>query len=1030
MTEDQLSLPATSRFASILERIRDETSKILKIPLEKLFTDHSVEGHSTRVLQHLYGLTYDLRAPLRESEVYILIASAYLHDLSLAWDCKMDFLELRKNHPKLSAELIRSIAKGEEVSGIRCDLGIPGGTSPFGGMYTELIARVVEGHGGTVASDDYSDRVLGNSKIRVRFLADLLALADELDIHRDRVDFTRLAQSRMPEADIFHWWKHWFVVGVKVEKRGTVQVSYAFPEDMRTNSEFPDLVQRYVRLRLQTEYAKVETTLRPEGITLYQLPPTKDFTDIAAPGEARPSPTILDLFRNAVSSLDPGYGMVQESEELSRTIELATQYLMESMLPAGVGAKLYVRRRDSEECFEEFVEHASEQIFVLAGRPGTGKTMFMLRMTNKYPTFSLVYRYSGGSSTIGDLPQHIAEQYATVIANKLQAKKHSKLNIRGLEEIAKSKGKCVILHIESSLSLNNLTEENGLLYRLALSIRERNIKVCLSCVGDVGETFSVSEEVARMIYQSPSRMGVMAPSSVLGDYSEEEFANACLRYFEERKVKLSEADIMDEARDRLKHPLWLDIFSMARAENPHSGIETNIRYVEVCESFLRNRSAKAANILGLNDGELLIKRSLDKVAMKMLSTLGSPLERSLVEELISTEIPGDKTSPGSILDAMRMAGLIKESFDGSSPEGRIRFTFEEIREYLVARDFALDRLSPADEVTAGVVRERFSEILVEGDKKIGSPYGTGVLEFLILLLEDAAKLESPSVLILPKIDIQTVNQLLKDLAKSPTQRGQQVCARVLGKLSKHPDDLAPILDTLSTSEHPRVRADLTYSLSALSREAEGPDIDARGILCSLLDDKNESVACCAVAALIKSFENEAVPPDWVGRFMSISKSSRRELITTMTREFGRRKFSNAKDFLPEISKNLCLRENSDPQIAAAACGCLSKTWTHFPEDALEIVCGAIKHFSDTRQDDVVMRQAVPTLISMAPWGFEKEVCRFLEEMAKLKRNENLKCEIVRNNRKLPQEDREKLLGILEGDESNIVKALVFSARNT
>jgi hypothetical protein len=1028
MTKGQLSLPDNSCFTPILERIREETSKILKIPLERYFTDHSIEGHSSRILQHLYGLTHGLRNPLCEEEEYILIASAYLHDVSLAWKTDMNFLTLRKNHPKLSSNLIRRIAKGEQISGIQCDFGLPQRTSQYA-MHTEYIARVVEGHGGTKPDGDFEDVVLNNSKVRVRFLADLLAFADELDVHRARVDLTRLAQSKMPEADIFHWWKHWFVIGVKVENLGTVQISYAFPEDMRTNHEFPDLVQRYVKLRLEREYEKVEPTLAQEGVILHIAPATKDFTDIAAPGEERPSPSIVNLFRNAVSDMLPSTQRVTEPDELIRNIELATQYLMVGMLPAVVGHGLYVRRRESEECFEEFVENAPEQVFLLAGRPGTGKSMFIMRMINKYPTFSLVYSYAGDTWPIGDLPQHVVEQYASIIANKLQAKKHRELDIRRLEEIAKSKGKCVILYIESNLSLNNLCEPNGLLHRLAQTISERNIKVCMSCVADVGEIFNVPDKFARMIYQPPSRMGVMAPSSVLGDYSEEEFANACLRYFGERKVNLSEADLKDEARDRLKHPLWLDIYSMARAEYPRTKIETSIRYVEVCESFLNNRSRKVANILTLIDGETLIQLCLNKMAMKLISTLNFPLDRSTVEELILSVFASKSPSPGSIQEAMRMAGLIKESFDNRRPEGRIRFAFEEIREYLVARESALENLFWTHELSAETIRNQFSEILCEGEKKFNSIYETGVLEFLILLLEHAVRKELPLVLDLPNIDIQIVDQLLGDLISSGLERGEQVCARVLGKLDQSPVRLLFFLEKLSKSQHQSVRRDLTYSLSALSRETQESGINARGILSNLLGDRSESVACCAVAALIKSFEKELVPPDWVKRFIVICDSPRRELVTTMTREFGRRTFLNTKEFLPAILKSLCLRENSDPQIAAVACDCLSKTWTQFAEDALAIVCGVIKRFSNTRNEDIVMRQAVPALISMEPW-FQKEVSHFFVEMVKLKRYESLKSEIARNHRKFSSENRQQLLGILEKDDSPYVRALVFTAINT
>jgi hypothetical protein len=1027
VTIHKLAIPEGSCFTPILDRIREETSKILKIPFERFFTDHSIEGHSARILLHLHGLTTGLKAPLCEEEVYILIAAAYLHDISLAWKNNMTFLELRKNHPKLSGQLIRSIANGEQISGIQCEFGLPHQSSQYS-IPTEFIARVVEGHGGTTADAKYADTVLDTSKVRVRFLADLLAFADELDLYRARVDLTRLAQAKMPEADIFHWWKHWFIIGVKVEQLGIVQISYAFPEEMR-NEEFPDLVQMYVRLRLQNEYAKVESTLGQEGVNLHLPLPYKTFTPLALPGGARPSPAIVGLFRNAVASLLPTGKVMLEPNEVSGTIELATQYFMDGMLPAVVGEKLYVRRRESEEAFEEFVEHASERLFLLAGRPGTGKTMFVRRMISKYPSFSLFYRYPGNTSVIGDLPQYIVEQYASVMAGKLQAKKYRELDIRKLEEIAKSKGKRVIIFIESNLSLNDLTNPQGLLLRLLSAIDGRNIKVFLSCVADVGETLHLREDAVKMIYRPASRMGILAPSSVLEDYSEEEFSHACIRYFDERRIKASEADFVDEARDRLKNPLWLDIYSMARADYQRTGIETSIRYVEVCESFLTNRSAKAASILNQSDGTPLIQGCLNKMAEAIISVYRPTLDRSTVMENISEVFGMEKDKADIVLDAMKMAGLIKESYYANEvAEAYVRFAFDEIREYLIARQCAMGTLNWTSDVTALDIRNKFSEILQQGSSKPVSPYGVGVLEFLILLLEHAARNQEPVVLNLPNIGVSVVSQLLTDLAESRIELGERVCARVLGRLEECPEDLTRLINSLSSNQHETVRRELTYSLSALSRDTQGVAPNARKLLSTLVDDSIESVASCAVAALIRSFEREVVPPEWIERFRVIGQSQRRGLVTTMLREFGRRSFPNTIEFFPQILEHLCLRKESDYQTAAAACDCLSRKWHLFPKEALFIVRGAIDTFRNTHNGEIVMRQAIPVLISMEP-RFQNEVYRFLEDMAKLKRNEDVKYEIVQNYRKLSSDNRENLLRILEKDESAIVKALVYTARN-
>ncbi len=1030
MIKHKLPLLDDSHFTPILDRIREETSKILKIPFEKFFTDHSIEGHSTRILEHLRGLTGSLSDPLSEDEVYILVAAAYLHDISLAWENGMDFLELRKNHAKLSGVLIRKVGSGEQIEGIQCDFGLPHQSSYYA-IHTEFIARVAEGHGGNTAGSYYDDTVLSSSNVRVRFLADLLAFADELDLHRERIDITRLAQSKMPLEEIFHWWKHWFITGVLVKPPCTVHISYAFPEEMQSDNDFPDLVQNYVNLRLKNEYAKVENTLAPENVRLHQHKPQRIFTALALPGTERPSDEIFELFRSAVKSLHPVTQTMLDPNEVSSIIEHATQYLMDGMLPAGVGDTLYVRRRDSEEVFEEFVERANEQLFLLAGRSGTGKTMFMRRMISKYPSFSLLYSYPGYNCETNGLPKHIVERYAAIIAGKLQQKKYRDLDIVKLEEIVKAKGKWVIIFIESNCSLNDLSRSEGLLHSLLLSIKDRNIKICLSCVADVGETFHVPDGLDHMLYQPDARMGVVAPSTVLKDYSEEEFRLACLRYFDERNIKASAADFVNEARDRLKNPMWLDIYSMARTDSKRIGIETSIRFVEVCESFLTNRSAKAAQFLNNLECETLIQTCLNKIAAVLIATPGITLEKASVKDIILEVFSEEMDDTENIFRAIKMAGLIKERSFADDPKGYISFAFVEIREYLIARQSAIEDLGWTSEITAEYIRREFFNVLKNTADGVISPYTVGVFEFFILLLEHAARSQEPVVLDLQQIKITVIDEMLWELANSEIEIGQQVCARVLGRLEKYPKELPQFIDKLSCSCYEKVRRDLTYSLSALSCEPKTIEeaFDARGVLLGLVDDFDESVACCAVMALIKSFENKTVKSDWIDKFMVIAQSNKRPLVITMIREFSRRTFPNINEFYPDILRSLCLGENSDYIIAATACDCLSSTGHLFAEEAFSIVRDTIEKFRLTRQCETVVEKAIPALISMEPY-LQNDVYQTLEGFAKLKRNADLKSEIVRNYRKLSPNTREDVLKILEDDESSLVRILVSRAKNS
>src|SRR4030042_3041247 len=164
------------------------------------FTNHNVD-HSREIIFILGQLLTPLegsKSPLTKHELFVLLASAYLHDIGmqfLKWDdipieklTEKEYEEVRKRHAELSSEIIlKRVAKSTD----RDDFHLPDGIDE---EYIAPVAFVCKGH-----SSEYFTEVIkrfGESPyspkgrhLRGELLTALLLIADELDLQCKRVDF-------------------------------------------------------------------------------------------------------------------------------------------------------------------------------------------------------------------------------------------------------------------------------------------------------------------------------------------------------------------------------------------------------------------------------------------------------------------------------------------------------------------------------------------------------------------------------------------------------------------------------------------------------------------------------------------------------------------------------------------------------------------------------------------------------------------------------------------------------------------------
>lgn len=180
------------------EEIVSENAEILAIPIYEngsIYTEHDFDHHCCNLFRIISDLLLDDTAysadgtGLNSRELYLLNIAVVLHDIGMFE--KVDFD--RKRHSLLSANKI------EEKYRIPQD-SLSEGKSGLSRNEIKALKRIVQAHSdvkdGSVSEEEngLKDRKLTNSMpgnqgkhIRARFLANVLRLADELDITNDRL---------------------------------------------------------------------------------------------------------------------------------------------------------------------------------------------------------------------------------------------------------------------------------------------------------------------------------------------------------------------------------------------------------------------------------------------------------------------------------------------------------------------------------------------------------------------------------------------------------------------------------------------------------------------------------------------------------------------------------------------------------------------------------------------------------------------------------------------------------------------------
>ncbi len=251
-----------------LKNIRLSVNVFWTHPLLQHYTDHSPR-HSERIIHNLDRLLEGYSDKLNEYERFILLASAYLHDIGMqspvhaGLEKKVTYTEaeeeqIRKNHNEASAKMIvESCSSGASIS-----LGLEHCTE-----FADCIAQMARYHR-NLDLKELTDSSLAGEDIKLPLLAALLRLGDELDADFRRVNIEILKIRDIPPLSKYHWWAHYYVQSVEI-KRGIVTLYFRFPEDYR-GDQIIEALQGKIIESVRSQYLEIYDLLYDNGINLYR----------------------------------------------------------------------------------------------------------------------------------------------------------------------------------------------------------------------------------------------------------------------------------------------------------------------------------------------------------------------------------------------------------------------------------------------------------------------------------------------------------------------------------------------------------------------------------------------------------------------------------------------------------------------------------------------------------------------------------------------------------------------------------------
>ncbi len=248
---DQIFASKDTELYGRLPEIRKKAQPLLSYTHGKFpyYTPHDF-SHSTSVEENLNWLVPDqLKAEMNAHELFFLIIAAWLHDWGMVGEEGEDPETIREEHHLRTEAYFESLYDKLNLSEHEA----------------RIVGRISKGHRKVdLNTEEYNDVIIGqNIKIRRRFLAALLRIADECDITHNRTpEIVYYSINPKDQAEV-EFEKHLSVSGIgQLEEKHKIYITAIArdPKGARTLREVAE--------KIQSELDAVKSVLAQNGMTL------------------------------------------------------------------------------------------------------------------------------------------------------------------------------------------------------------------------------------------------------------------------------------------------------------------------------------------------------------------------------------------------------------------------------------------------------------------------------------------------------------------------------------------------------------------------------------------------------------------------------------------------------------------------------------------------------------------------------------------------------------------------------------------
>ncbi len=228
-----------------LVAVKEAAVEIWNAPQHRHYTDHKPEKHSERIIKKLDAMAQNMEPPLATTEIFILLASAYLHDIGMQYrhSTELSLDDVRNQHHTLSRQMIEGSIS--DTNSFR--------TVGLKSEFADEVALVSEAHRKVdLAAPQFDPLPKGDQVIRLRLLSAMLRLADALDLDYNRVIMDNLKLEDVGDSRL-HWWRCHYVDGVNIHE-GSIDIACAVPSED---------YGYYIRASLENEVRSEVENVRP-----------------------------------------------------------------------------------------------------------------------------------------------------------------------------------------------------------------------------------------------------------------------------------------------------------------------------------------------------------------------------------------------------------------------------------------------------------------------------------------------------------------------------------------------------------------------------------------------------------------------------------------------------------------------------------------------------------------------------------------------------------------------------------------------